>query len=174
MYSIVITPGAFNYAVRVNKHGEIDRANTLNKDGSVDPTDLDSSVSEYNPKEWTQDLQKLLDSGQCKELFKPTQMSIDALVEQRDKMRDQLKQALNIITQDGGIDGDHHKAWVLDQVVRILTNCPTVTKNAVDVNKVPYSYEALSESEEYLEFVRQYNNGEDGPNTYEYSEGIAP
>lgn len=81
---------------------------------------------------------------------------------------------LDIITQYGGTDGDHHKAWVLDQIVRILTDCPTVVKNSTDVHGTPYSYEALGDGAEYLEFIRQYNDGEEGPNTYCYDEGIAP
>lgn len=39
------------------------------------------------------------------------------------KNPDQIKidEALDLITQYGGIDGSHHKQWVLDQVVRVLT-----------------------------------------------------
>lgn len=47
-------------------------------------------------------------------------------------------------------DGDHHKMWVIDQMVRALTG------------------------DGYEEFVRKYKNGEDGPETYEWDEGIAP
>jgi len=59
-------------------------------------------------------------------------------------------EALEIITRYGGIDGDHHKAWVLDQVVRRLTGSM------------------------YEEYVREIQDGEDGPNTYGYDVGIAP
>ncbi len=31
--------------------------------------------------------------------------------------------ALDIADRFGGIDGDHHKAWVIDQMVRALTGC---------------------------------------------------
>ena len=33
--------------------------------------------------------------------------------------------------QDGGIDGAHHKMWVIDQIIRRLTGCPTVESVAI-------------------------------------------
>lgn len=33
-----------------------------------------------------------------------------------------IRSALDIIFQYGGIDGGHHKQWVLDQVVRVLSD----------------------------------------------------
>lgn len=47
-------------------------------------------------------------------------------------------------------DGAHHKAWVIDQMVRSLTG------------------------DGYAAFVKDYCKGEDGPETYEWDEGIAP
>lgn len=61
-----------------------------------------------------------------------------------------VQRALNIILQYGGIDGEHHKTWVIDQVVRILTG------------------------DKYEEWVRDACDGEDGPNTYGWDVGIAP
>ena len=37
------------------------------------------------------------------------------------KTDNNIQEALDIITQYGGIDGAHHKQWVLDQIVRTLT-----------------------------------------------------
>ena len=65
-------------------------------------------------------------------------------------MMDKIKKALNIAHGYGGIDGDHHKMWVIDQMVRALTG-----------NK-------------YDEWVKEHNKGEDGPDTYEWETGIAP
>lgn len=67
-------------------------------------------------------------------------------------MRPQTKidEALNMIDECGGFDGGHHKQWVLDQVVRILTQ------------------------ENYNEWVREYEDGCDGQNTYSWDIGIAP
>lgn len=59
-------------------------------------------------------------------------------------------EALDLIFLYGGIDGAHHKQWVLDQVARKLTG------------------------DGYRAWVAAHNAGEDGPNTYEWDEGIAP
>lgn len=58
--------------------------------------------------------------------------------------------ALELAENYGGFDGAHHKMWVIDQMVRALTG------------------------DGYGAWVRKYQNGEDGPNTYEWDEGIAP
>lgn len=49
----------------------------------------------------------------------------------------------------GSFDGGHHKMWVIDQMVRILTG------------------------DNYHVWVSSFE-GEDGPDTYEWDEGIAP
>lgn len=61
-----------------------------------------------------------------------------------------IKTALEIALSYGGIDGAHHKMWVIDQMVRALSG------------------------DEYEKLIRDYRNGEDGPDTYEWDEGIAP
>jgi hypothetical protein len=38
--------------------------------------------------------------------------------------------ALRFIRAYGQIDGDHHKAWVLDQVARVLLGTPVILKEA--------------------------------------------
>jgi hypothetical protein len=50
----------------------------------------------------------------------------------------------------GSIDGAHHKAWVIDQMSRDLLG------------------------ENYEKFVEWAKAGDDGPDTYEWDEGIAP
>lgn len=57
---------------------------------------------------------------------------------------------LNIIAECGGIDGAHHKQWVLDQIVQVCTE------------------------DDYAEWVREYCDGEDGPDTYHWDVGIPP
>ena len=54
-----------------------------------------------------------------------------------------------LIEEYGGFDGGHHKQWVLDQAIRLLVD-------------------------DYDEWIRQYENGEEGPNTYEWDVGTAP
>lgn len=38
--------------------------------------------------------------------------------------------AIYYITAYGSIDGEHHKTWVMDQVVRILKGTPVIVKEA--------------------------------------------
>ena len=66
---------------------------------------------------------------------------------------------------DSMYDGEHHKTWAIDQIVRALTGCPMVTRTAIDYRGEEYSYETQGESEEYLRFV-EANEG--------WDEGIAP
>jgi hypothetical protein len=72
-------------------------------------------------------------------------------------MEDRIKKALNIIKNFGDTDGAHHKQWVLDQIVRVLTGCPE---------------QGLSK--EYEKWIRDFMDGEDGPDTYYWDKGIAP
>ncbi len=50
----------------------------------------------------------------------------------------------------GQVDGGHHKAWAIDKIVRALTG------------------------DDYDKFVADACDGEEGPDTYEWDEGIAP
>ena len=61
--------------------------------------------------------------------------------------------ALKTASEFAYIDGDHHKMWVIDQMVRSLTGCPLETRTANDYKGRPYSYEALGESDAYREFI---------------------
>ena len=74
----------------------------------------------------------------------------------------------------GGEDGAHHKQWVIDQMLRELTGCPVNLKQGIDYNGKPYTFKSLGESDEYLQWVAEYEEGEDGPHTYEWDTGIAP
>lgn len=94
---------------------------------------------------------------------------LKSLLEDVGDLSDRVDDALAQIEQYSQIDGSHHKAWCIDQTVRSLTKCPLV-----EVAKADYSYHKKGNSEEYDEFVRGYCDGEDGPDTYEWDEGIAP
>ncbi len=37
------------------------------------------------------------------------------------ELGERIARALEIALRFGGIDGDHHKAWVIDQMTRVLT-----------------------------------------------------
>jgi len=61
-----------------------------------------------------------------------------------------IENALMLAFKYSQIDGSHHKEWVIDQMVRELSG------------------------DQYNKFVADHNDGEDGPETYAWSEGIAP
>lgn len=63
---------------------------------------------------------------------------------------ERVQLALELLARNGQVDGDHHKAWVIDQTVRILTG------------------------DGYQAWIERYRDGEDGPDTYSWDEGIAP
>jgi len=84
------------------------------------------------------------------------------------------KAAMVFIGMYGGIDGAHHKDWVLDQVSRILMKAPVTINEARWSNGETELRYNVGTSAEYEEWVRQQKDGEDGPDSYDYSEGIAP
>ena len=61
-----------------------------------------------------------------------------------------IRIALTVAMEYGSIDGAHHKAWVIDQMVRALVG----------------AY--------YSQWLIEHNRGEDGPDSYSWDEGIAP
>lgn len=61
-----------------------------------------------------------------------------------------IQQAIYLAVQYGGIDGEHHKAWVIDQMVRVLAG------------------------NDYATIVANAKSGGDGADTYDWNEGIAP
>lgn len=63
--------------------------------------------------------------------------------------REKIEEALEF-AEYGAIDGDHHKMWVIDQIVRALTGA------------------------DYEKWVKAFCDGEAGPETYEWDTGIAP
>lgn len=63
---------------------------------------------------------------------------------------ERIRLATELILEDGQVDGDHHKTWVIDQVLRLLTGS------------------------RYRQVIEEYCAGEDGAETYSWDEGIAP
>jgi len=66
--------------------------------------------------------------------------------------KERIHRALVLLEESGGADGEHHKAWVIDQVVR----------------------ELLGNEDRYRKWVKRYRSGDDGPHTYTWDEGICP
>lgn len=67
-----------------------------------------------------------------------------------DESLKRIADAIEIAVQYGGIDGAHHKDWVIDQMVRKLAG------------------------DQYDRIVKEACDGEDGPETYSWEVGIAP
>jgi hypothetical protein len=63
---------------------------------------------------------------------------------------ERIEKAIELAVRYGWIDGGHHKAWVIDQVIRILAG------------------------DNYGTIVAESKAGEDGPDTYSWDVGIAP
>lgn len=75
----------------------------------------------------------------------------------------------------GGIDGAHHKDWVLDQMSRILNGTKVIIKIAKWENgHTEERFTLDTPSQAYLDWVTKCKAGEDEPDTYGYDEGIAP
>ena len=63
---------------------------------------------------------------------------------------ERIATALELALQYGSTDGGHHKMWVIDQMVRALTG------------------------DNYGAWVVAARDGEDGPDTYEWDDGVPP
>ena len=87
------------------------------------------------------------------------------------KLQVQIKKVLDLALQSGCDDNVlPSQAWIIDQMVRVLTGCPTVRLTSTQYGK-RYTYKGLGESKEYREFVRKARQGEDGPDTYNWNIG---
>lgn len=65
---------------------------------------------------------------------------------------DRITKALEFVWNYGQIDGDHHKTWVIDQIVRIL----------------------CGSNEEYKKWVDKYEEPLEDGDYYSWSQGINP
>lgn len=66
------------------------------------------------------------------------------------KQEEKINKVLEIAFQYGQIDGDHHKTWVIDQIVRNLTG------------------------NDYKEWIKHYEYDEETGEEYTWNKGIAP
>ena len=64
--------------------------------------------------------------------------------------KERVDEALELAVRYGQIDGNHHKMWVIDQMVRVLSGS---------------GYEGL---------VKYAKQGDEGENTYDWDIGVAP
>ena len=79
---------------------------------------------------------------------------------------------LKFIETYGYIDGAHHKAWLLDQISRVVNGTPVKISYVLDSGYI--GFDTAEPSPAYLKWVSDIKNGEDGPETYCYDIGIAP
>jgi hypothetical protein len=68
----------------------------------------------------------------------------------REGLMRRLQSALTVAFNHGGTDESHHLHWVVDRMVRALTRF------------------------EYPAWVKKRKAGDEGPDTYDWDEGIAP
>lgn len=87
---------------------------------------------------------------------------------------EKIAKVLDFALRYGGIDSAHHKAWVIDQMIRALTDCPVVRFSGTDAIGQKYECDCQGVSLEYVEWVRRARDGKDGPNTYDWDVGIPP
>lgn len=82
--------------------------------------------------------------------------------------------AMVFIEKYSGIDGDHHKTWVFDQVARILKGTPVVVVQARWENHAPEDRFTVADppSDEYKAWVVSMTSGVN--EGYTWDEGIAP
>ncbi len=78
---------------------------------------------------------------------------------------DRIAKALEIAFNYSQIDGDHHKAWAIDQMVRALCGCKQNEKESGDF---------LDESDEYLQFVNKYEHDDNGEKQWTWDDGVNP
>ena len=66
------------------------------------------------------------------------------------ELEEEHKNVLDLIFEYGQTDGEHHKMWVIDQIVRMLTK------------------------DKYNEWIKDYVYDEETGDTYSWDKGIAP
>jgi hypothetical protein len=82
--------------------------------------------------------------------------------------------ALYYIERYGGIDGDHHKQWLIDQIARILNGAPVhVVEARWSGGHTEYRVR-VGTSDKYTAWVTEMKAGEDGPESNGWEEGIPP
>ena len=86
--------------------------------------------------------------------------------------------ALEFIARYGGNDGSHHKAWVLDQVARVLCGTPVeVSLHRWRGGTTEYRFRTSASAPRYVEWVAQQEGPIDpatGETEYDHDVGVAP
>lgn len=89
---------------------------------------------------------------------------------------ERIAAALDLAHDFSHNDGEDHKQWIIDQMVRVLTGSPIV-KSAIyagSENGKRYTVDTLGESKAYKAFVKDYNDNEDDGSYLVWDTGAAP
>jgi hypothetical protein len=105
-------------------------------------------------------------------VIRPLPAAIEAAAREGGPAEPRIVKALNFAINGNGVDGEHHKAWAFDQIVRALCGVPMVTETANDYRGEPYSFETQGSNTLYEMLIDAACDGEDGPETYSWDEGI--
>lgn len=81
-----------------------------------------------------------------------------------------IQRAIDIASKMSAYEGDHHKAYVIDQMIRALTGCMVTKTISINRGGVPQEVEVMEVSEEYLRFVSRYEEEA----SWGWDTGIAP
>lgn len=88
--------------------------------------------------------------------------------------------AMMMIECYGGIDGAHHKSWVIDQVARILCGTPVLVTmyhyedELGEFSHTEHRFSTDTPSEQYNQWVVDSCTDSDGELAWDYDCGIAP
>lgn len=77
-------------------------------------------------------------------------VKLEQIIKNQKADNDRCIKALEFALEYGNYDGGHHKMWTIDQIVRILT------------------------LEKYEKVIKEWEDGDGGPQTYLWDVGIAP
>jgi hypothetical protein len=151
------------------------------------------AIHDLNPddlKNWSDELEELTRDGNYLDVFPSEwdiklatssltfqgEQEIDITTHPDYKDKTIIDWMLYFIERYGGYDGSHHKDWVLDQVARIANGTPVIVRHASWSGNDEISIRVTTgePSQAYLDWVVEMKSGEDGADTYDYDEGIAP
>jgi len=151
------------------------------------------AIHDLNPddlKNWSDELEELTRDPKYKDTYPDewdVSMATSSLTYQGEKEIDitthpdykdmtTIDWVMYFIERYSGIDGSHHKDWILDQVARISKGTPVIVRHASwsGRDKIDVRIETGEPSQAYLDWKWGMKAGEDGADTYDYDEGIAP
>ncbi len=89
----------------------------------------------------------------------------------KENTRTPVEWAMELIQRYGQIGGDHHKAWVLDRVARVLKGAPVTVTEARWSNGETEERFTVGTCEAYEQWVIEMKSG---GGEEDYDEGVAP